>query len=186
VTRPQRRHAPVHTEPPGDAVDLFLELSIILTGIEEHVLRGTGMLQTYYDELLRIIGAREAGTLLSKFEPIARRAHSTSDPSKFDPTKFDHCTFKKEVLDDAGFCPVVRSVMTLWYLGMWMQLPREWRDEHGATSYDTDHVVSAAAYRESLVWPAAGAHPMSAKAPGFGTWADPSRLPPKSGTESGS
>ena len=39
-----------------------------------------------------------------------------------------------------------------------------------------DHVVSAAAYREGLVWPAAGTHPMSAKQPGFGTWAKPSAL----------
>ena len=32
---------------------------------------------------------------------------------------------------------------------------------------------------EGLVWRAAGTHPMSAKAPGFGTWAQPPSLEPE-------
>jgi hypothetical protein len=175
VPQLQRRPAAGDTEPPGAAIDLFLQLSIVLTGFEEHVLRGTGMLQPYYDELLRVIGAREAGALLSAFEKIAHRKHGA----------FDRNGFQKDFLKDSRFGPVARSVITMWYLGVWMQLPREWRDERGATAYDTDHTVSAAAYRESLVWPAAGAHPMSAKAPGFGSWANPSTLPAKTRSESG-
>ena len=157
---------------PSDAVDTFLRLSVILTGFDEDFLHGTGMLQTYYDELLRIIGAREAGELFGAFEPIAH-----PDDSAFNPSTFDHTAFQKKVLCDPRFGPVARNVTTMWYLSSWFQLPREWRDKYGATSYDTDHVVSAAAYRESLVWPAAGTHPMSAKAPGFGTWAKASALP---------
>ena len=173
MPQPRRRHPAEHTEPSGNATGLFLQLSIILTGFEEHVLRGTGMLQTYYDELLRIIGARETGALLSVFEQIAHH----------DRGAFDRDAFQKQVLKDKRYGPVARNVIDMWYLGLWMQLPREWRDEHGATSYDTDHTVSAAAYRESLVWPAAGTHPMSAKAPGFGSWAHPSTVPGKSGME---
>lgn len=150
-----------------DAVDTFLQLSIVLTGFEEHVLLGTGMLQTYYDELLRIIGAREAGTFLSAYCRVHKRGKTA---------------LRKHLLRNDRFGPIARNVMTMWYLAMWTQLPREWRDKYGATSYDTDHVVSAAAYRESLVWPAAGTHPMSAKAPGFGTWEKPSALPGAAGT----
>jgi hypothetical protein len=170
VTSPQGGQTAVPAAPP-EAVTAFLRLSVILTGFEEHVLRGTGMLQTYYDELLLIIGAREAGKLLSAFEPIAHPDHSA-----FDPSAFDHTAFQKDVLGTDRYGPVARNVLMMWYLGTWTQLPREWRAKYGATAYDTDHVVSAAAYREGLVWPAAGTHPMSAKQPGFGTWAQPSAL----------
>jgi hypothetical protein len=151
-----------HTKPP-DAVDAFLRLSVILTGFDEPVLYGTGMLQAYYGELLRIIGAREAGELLGALASV--------------PPDDDGAAFQDEVLGKDRYGPVARNVLRMWYLGKWKQLPREWRDNYGATSYDTDHVVSAAAYRESLVWPAAGTHPMGAKAPGYGTWAKPSALP---------
>lgn len=153
---------------PPDAVKKFLQLSVILTGFDEDFLRGTGMLQTYYDELLRIIGAREAGELFGAFDRVADG---------------DDTQLRKVVLNNHRYGPIARNVMTMWYLGMWTQLPRKWRDKYGATSDDTDHVVSAAAYRESLVWPAAGTHPMSAKAPGFGTWAKASATPGASGTE---
>lgn len=86
--------------------------------------------------------------------------------------------FRKVILDDPRYGPAVRNVLVMWYLGTWSQLPREWRNAYGATSYDTDHVVSAAAYREGLVWPAAGTHPMSAKQPGYGSWARPPVMEP--------
>jgi hypothetical protein len=144
-------------EPP-EAVDGFLRLSVILTGYEQYELLGTGMLMPYYDELMRIIGAREAGALLGAFSGVADG---------------DDEAFRRAILDSPRFGPVARNLTMMWYLGTWTQLPRQWRNTFGATAYDTDHVVSAAAYREGLVWPAAGTHPMSAKQPGFGSWARP-------------
>lgn len=144
-----------------DAVTDFLRLSVILTGFDEYELLGTGMLEVYYDELLHIIGAREAGAL---FGALGRVADD------------DEGGFRSVILEDDRYGPVARNVLTMWYLGAWSQLPRGWRNAYGATAYDTDHVVSAAAYRASLVWPAAGTHPMSAKQQGFGSWAKPSSV----------
>ena len=81
----------------------------------------------------------------------------------------DDGEFRRVILDSPRYGPVARNVAMMWYLGTWTQLPRPWRNTFGATACDTDHVVSAAAYREGLVWPAAGMHPMSAKQPGFGS-----------------
>ena len=143
----------------ADAITDFSRLSVILTGYEEYKLLGTGMLESYYDELLLIIGAREAGSL---FGALGRVKDG------------DDRAFRSVILEDSRYGPVARRVLTMWYLGAWFQLPREWRDSYGATAYDTDHVVSAAAYRQGLVWPAAGTHPMGAKQQGFGSWAKPS------------
>lgn len=151
------------TGDPPEAVAEFLRLSVILTGFAEYELLGTGMVAPYYDELLRIIGAREAGALFGAVSRV---------------TDGDDERFREVILDSPRYGPVARNVLMMWYLGTWSQLPREWRNAYGATSYDTDHVVSAAAYREGLVWPAAGTHPMSAKQPGYGSWARPPVLEP--------
>lgn len=152
-----------------DAVSDFLRLSVILTGYDDYELLGTGMLETYYDELLQVIGAREAGALFGALRRV--------DPG-------DESSFRSVILDDDRYGPVARNIVTMWYLGTWSQLPREWRNDYGATAYDTDHVVSAAAYRASLVWPTAGTHPMGARQQGFGSWAKPSRVPTRTGGRS--
>lgn len=141
-----------------NAVAQFVRLSVVLTGYDEYELLGTGMVEAYYNELLRVIGEREAGALFGAAAQV---------------DEGDERAFRSIILDDARYGPVARNIVTMWYLGTWTQLPREWRNSYGATSYDTDHVVSAAAYRAGLVWPAAGTHPMGARQQGFGSWATP-------------
>jgi len=136
----------------------FLRLSAILTGYEEYELMGTGMLEEYYAELVRIIGTRETSSLFSALDKVAGG---------------DTAEFRRTILNDSRYGPVARNVAAMWFLGTWSQLPRDWRNRYGAMSHDNDHVVSATAYREGLVWPASGTHPMGAKQPGFASWATP-------------
>ena len=77
------------------------------------------------------------------------------------------------LLDDPDFGPVARNLIVLWYTGQWVQLPREWRQRHGANPNDVDLILSADSYTEGLVWDAIGVHPQGAKAPGFATWVSP-------------
>lgn len=152
-----------------DAVEQFLQMSVVLTGFDRIELLGTGMVRPYYDELLRIIGEREAGKLLAAVDEVIADCE--------EPGGDLDAAFEERILDDDRFGPVARNLAMMWYLGSWTQLPRAWRDRYGATSLDYDRVVSAAAYREGLVWPAAGTHPMGAKQQGFGAWSLPSHLP---------
>jgi hypothetical protein len=126
----------------------FLELSVELTGYDRVVLLGTGQLTEYLDEFLNIVDNDLVARLLA-------------------------CTNAAEALADPDLGPLARNLAVMWYLGQWDTLPSEWRNRNGASPRDVDHVVSAAAYREGLAWRAAGAHPMGAKAPGYGSWATP-------------
>lgn len=144
----------------------FAEMSATLTGFSVVELEGTGLVGPLYDELLATIGAREAGKLLG----ASARVHD--DHRGRGPDAVDDA-FRVEILDDDRYGPVARNVLKMWYLGTWSQLPRAWRDAYGATSLDTDRVISVSAFTESLVWVAAHTHPMGAKAPGFGSWARP-------------
>jgi len=150
---------------PADSLALFVDLSYVLSGFTRVELWGTGMVQTYYNEVNLIIGAREMGKLLGVSRVII--------PQSGNVTKAIEKVVEKEILQDSRYGPVARNIIRLWYLGAWDQLPRTWRNIYGATSFDTDHIVSAEAYQESLVWIAGETHPMGAKQQGFGTWALP-------------
>jgi hypothetical protein len=146
-------------------VEIFLRMSETLTGFKSVDLLATGMVRPYYDELTRVIGAREVGAFLSAglavYESKVTTEHDLDS------------AFRAQLLDNERFGPVARNVINMWYLGSWKQLPREWRNSYGAMAADFDRVISPEAYREGLAWVAAGTHPMGAKQPGFGSWSSP-------------
>ena len=151
-----------------DPLDDFLKLSAVLTGYDRADLHGTGMVRPYYDELVSIVGEAIVGELLG--EAVSSLQGTGGDAREQEEA------IRRKILDDEKLGPVARNVIKMWYVGNWYQLPREWRDTYGAHARDTDHVVSAAAYQEGLVWRAIGSHPPGAKQPGFGTWSQPPRF----------
>ena len=137
-----------------DPLDRFVALSAALTGFRAVDLWGTGQARAYLDLVLEVAGDDLVARLLS------------ADPAD-----------TAALLADPDLGPLGRNVTVLWYLGQWDQMPRAWRDRHGAAPADVAHVASAAAFRAGLVWPAIGTHAMSANAPGFGSWATPPEEP---------
>ncbi|WP_369170530.1 hypothetical protein AB5J49_23180 [Streptomyces sp. R28] len=158
------------TPPPRTPKHIFTDISVQLTGFNRAELAGTGMVDAYYDTLLRMIGEREAGQLFRYAEDAFAEDRSTK--AENGPA------FRAAVVESPRFGPVALSLIKLWYLGRWYPLPGAYRDRYGATADDTEHVVSSQSHREGLVWAAAGAHPMGAKGPGFGSWAEPPALLP--------
>ncbi|SES47531.1 hypothetical protein SAMN04487983_106411 [Streptomyces sp. yr375] len=155
--------------PPLTPKQIFTELSVRLTGFDRAELAGTGMIDTYYDTLLRIIGEREAGQLFRYAAEALAADRQTGDGES-------DAALKTKVIENPRFAPIAVSLIKLWYLGSWYPLAGDYRDENGSTADDVEHVVSAQGYREGLVWTAAGAHPMGAKPPGFGSWSEPPTL----------
>jgi hypothetical protein len=150
-----------------DPIAVFTDLSVELTGYNRVELAGTGMIEKHYDTLLRLIGEREAGHLLQ----------AAADALDADRKNHNDEALRTQVIGSRRYGPVIISLIKLWYLGSWYPLPGSYADVNGSTADDVEHVVSAQAYREGLVWSAAGAHPMGAKAPGWGSWAEAPALP---------
>ncbi len=71
-----------------------------------------------------------------------------------------------EFMQHAELGPLCKSIIKLWYLGVWYA-----PDQHGIAS----HVVSSQAYVESLVWKVMQAHPAGYSMGVFGHWSD---IPP--------
>lgn len=150
-----------------DPIHVFTELSVALTGYDRVELAGTGLIEEHYDTLLELIGEREAGHLFQ----------AAADALAADRENHNGEALRTQVVESRRYGPVIISLIKLWYLGSWYPLPGSYADINGSTAQDIEHVVSARAYREGLVWPAAGAHPMGAKAPGYGSWAEPPTIP---------
>jgi hypothetical protein len=144
-------------DPPED----FLALSAMLTGYGRADLLGTGVARRYYDEVVSVVGDAVCRELLE-----AAAACAAED----DPARRERAV-RRTVLAHPKLGPVARNVIKMWYLGSWRQLPRAWRAAYGDSPAGGNHVVSAQAYQEGLVWRAIGSHPPGAKPPGFGTWA---------------
>ncbi len=148
---------------PGTPIEQFVALSVILTGFDEAELHGTGMLPTYYGLIPSTIGEELFGRLLTRWSDIQVRGGG-------DPPFLEQLV-KTELLEDATLGPIARNLAALWYLGMWNQLPAEWRDANGAWAGDQTYIISPRAYSAGLVWKAIHSHPPGAKQPGFGSWA---------------
>lgn len=146
----------------SERTERFLDLSVLLTGFDRAQLLGTGVAGQYLRTLEDVVCGEVLDDLLH-----ARERLPAGEPSE--------AVIRSEIIDHADRGPVARNLIMLWYSGTWRALPEDWRRAHGASPLDTDRVVSGAAYAAGLQWVAAGAHPMGARAPGFGSWA----LPPE-------
>jgi hypothetical protein len=140
-------------------LDDFCAISAALTGYRVAELLGTGMAETYLERFTAIVGESFAARLLSTGHDVIHRAGDDLSTQ-----------LELRILDDPDLGPPARNLMVLWYTGQWVQLAGPWRDRHGASPLDVDHVISPESYAAGLMWDAIGAHPSGAKAPGFATW----------------
>ena len=74
---------------------------------------------------------------------------------------------RRDVFSDPRLGPVARNIVKMWYVGIWYELPRAWTEAYGALRKNVTFTVSPTAYTEGLLWPAIGANPPGAKAPGL-------------------
>jgi hypothetical protein len=145
--------------------ELFRSLSVTLTGFSDAELSGTAMAQTYFTLIPSIVGEEKFGRLLAIWRDTYIRGQG-------DEPLLEKLV-KEQIFEEPDLGPIARNVVTLWYLGMWFQMPASWRNKHGAWANDVTFVVSPQSYTEGLVWKAIHTHPPAAKQPGYGSWALP-------------
>lgn len=129
----------------------FVSLSSALTGVDASQLKPQvdpiGIAQSYFDVLAKSASASDLSKLALLFQ-------SNSDPVQAAST----------VLSDPEVGNLARSILKLWLLGAWY-------DPKSPT--EAVSVVSAQAYKESLVWKVMQSHPMGYSMFTFGYWSKP-------------
>ena len=152
-----------------DRLAQFLAFSADVTAFSAFELQGTGQAEAYLATVHDVVGDAIVEQLLAAYEGV--RGEAQEDwPKKAD-------LLRRDIFSDEKLGPIARNIVKLWYIGIWYEMPRAWTETFGALDKNVSFMVSATAYTEGLLWPAVGANPPGAKAPGYGSWAGPPRIP---------
>jgi hypothetical protein len=146
-------------------MDLFLALSVELTGFTRFALQGTGLSDDYLHAAVKVVGQSIVDELLARYAGIV----NNSPQSHIEEVR-------RQILGDEKLGPVARNLIKMWYCGIWEPLPAPWVERYGPIEDNSGFMVSGNAYREGLLWLALGANPPGAKAPGYGSWSQPPKF----------
>lgn len=147
-------------------IERFLAFSADVTAFTVFELRGTGQAEAYLATVTDIVGREMMDQLLDAYDRLRSEAQEERD-----------FRLRREIFGDEKLGPIARNIIKLWYVGIWYELPHAWTEAFGAREKNIKFTVSATAYTEGLLWPAIGANPSGAKAPGYGSWAGPPQIP---------
>jgi len=154
--------------PASSTLDAFVAFSAELTGFGTFELIGTGQAASYRDTVVRVVGEPFLIDLLDTYRDQVTGIDIEQDRA---------ARLDQVVLGDPRFGPPARNVIKLWYSGVWFELPQEWADLHALPGANATFTPSPNSYPEGLLWYAIGANPPGARAPGYGSWAQPPRIP---------
>ena len=140
----------------------FIALSSELCGFSEVTLRGTGYAEAYFSTVLDIAGTAVVDELLTTYDRLPAGSPEARDSA-----------LRARILSDDKLGPIARNIVKLWYTSIWYELPASWHARFKTQREDRRFIPFAYAYPEGLLAPSVGAHVQGAKAPGYGSWADP-------------
>ena len=156
-----------------DQLARFLAFSAEVTAFSVFQLRGTGQAESYFATVKDVVGESTLTELLDAYGAVAPADRSDAAASERRSQRL-----RQSIFDHGKLGPIARNVIKLWYIGTWFELPSAWARSYGPLPKNLTFVVSPSSYVEGLLWPAIGAHPAGAKAQGFGSWAEPPKIPP--------
>src|SRR5262245_52182663 len=97
--------------PSDETRQRFVAFSVVLTGYDDAVLWGTGIVEQYLTFLIEAVGDEVTRRLLSTWARVVDAAQG--DQAALDQMLLD------EVFADPTLGPVTRNLVVLWYLGEW-------------------------------------------------------------------
>jgi hypothetical protein len=167
-------------------LEQFVAFSADVTGFTRFELQGTGQAQAYLDTVEKVLGTvlpppqKPPPPEIPPSEILDRilKLHADVTTKAAGNKEKLEKLLRERIFDKKELGPVVRNIVKMWFVGIWYELPKKWKKPYGIWPCDGTRVVSGPAYTEGLLWRAVGAHPSGAKAPGYGSWASPPRIPP--------
>ncbi len=137
---------------------VFLSISVWLTGYDEVQLQGTGMQETYFATITQESTAENLQLFLAEAAFIL--ASGEGDEAKTNALIADR------LMPSSSYDNLAQNIIYMWYSG-------QWEPTVSASNANLQEVrnISPNAYIQGLMWDAAQTHPPGAKQPGYGSWA---------------
>lgn len=132
------------------ATEGFLDLSVHLTGFSKIDLLGTGMLDVYFNKFMTAVGITDSKSFWQQANAILGESQGKEDQAAG--------MIRKQLMGDPDNAAVAKKIIIMWYTGSWPD------DQMNST------VISAEAYKASLMWTVFQAHVPGARQPGYGSW----------------
>ncbi len=127
------------------SADIFLDISVFLTGFNKMELLGTGMLETYFNVVMNMNNVASVESFLAESEKILIKNQGNEE-------KINNEILHK-LMPDSLYNGLAKNIITMWYMGNWMNT-----------------VISPQSYVQGLIWGVAETHPPGAKQPGYASW----------------
>src|SRR5580704_2948799 len=144
--------SPVLSKKRPDWSDLFLRLSVELTGFTAFELHSTGMFALYYQTVNLEKDSENLDAFVGEIKKIFK-SHSNNEAQLQEQ-------IGAELISGTGFKGLAKQIILLWYTGIW---PVD----------GVPKMISSASYISGLIWRAAETHPAGALQPGYGSWSEP-------------
>jgi hypothetical protein len=111
-----------------------------MTGLERAQLLGTGLMLTYYQQVVGVIGRTIAMEMWAIVAWLASLSSDELDESN-----------RHELIARVKFGLVALNIIQLLYWGSWIELSPDWRCRYGTSPQDMTGFTSAAGYIETII-----------------------------------
>lgn len=149
--------------------DLFLKISVWLTGFEAAELQGTGMVAPYYATLVKQSPPQTLDLFFAEVATILAADQQGPEATR--------AQIRSLLMPASSYGAMAQQIILMWYTGQWFPQP---------SNAGNSSQISAESYIQALMWPAADTHPPGAKQPGYGSWAEPPIRPSGQTAQAGS
>lgn len=141
-----------------DRRELFLFISVYLTGFERVELEGTGMVDDYFSTICQESSVENLDFFFAEVTAIQHEAQDSEDQLL--------SLIASNLIPNSSYQALAKNIIYLWYTGQWAPTVN-----NPNANLQQVRNVSANAYIQGLMWSAAQTHPPGAKQPGYGSWA---------------
>lgn len=138
--------------------ELFLYISVFLTGFERVELEGTGMTDQYFNTICQESNAENLENFFAEVAAITLQAQGSEEKLL--------ALIASNLIPNSSYQGLAKNIIYMWYTGQW-----EPTVNNPNANLQQVRNISANAYIQGLMWPAAQTHPPGAKQPGYGSWA---------------
>ncbi|BAV05883.1 Membrane bound FAD containing D-sorbitol dehydrogenase [Filimonas lacunae] len=153
--------------------DQFIGLSAALTGYSASDLHPSRDTQKVGDALYAEL------SLASNEIPVAQLDALTAAWNKIadTPASDMEAAVQKDIINNLTITRLAQNIIYMWFLGIWYDLRKNPAVYFTDGTVSKDHVISALAYTNGLVWGEMGAHPMGFSNGTYGYWSQKPTLP---------
>ena len=136
------------------AYEIFLDISVHLTGFNRNDLLATGMPETYYYTIMKDSDQDNVRAFFKEAKKIIDANYGN------DETELNK-QIAERLIPATKYFNLAKRIIMVWYTGIWSP----------TTINSEPLMISGESYKEGLIWQVAETHPAGAKQPGFGSWA---------------